>query len=168
MSQTKITAVGRFIRKNACFIHAVFLLMFTEVFANESEETGLVRKEHNLSDAGSAPWKGPDHLIGIGQYGEQLMTVDVSDNIRQGRVFINGRKVNPFLAPMPRYLYVATYEFPGPVSQPLRRTDGYWEGSIADCLIYDGKLRDDECFGVENYLCHKWMSAVSLERQGTF
>ena len=45
------------------------------------------------------------------------------------------------------------------IDQPLKRADGYWEGSIAECIIYDGKLNDQERRGVESFLYYKWISA---------
>ena len=124
----------------------------------------MVRRESSMSDEGSAPWWGLHSLIGTGAYGKTLMSYDVSDAIRQGAVYVNGSKVDPFKAPMPKDFYVATYEFPNPVSEAIRRTDGRWEGEVAECLFFDGKLSDQERRGIEAYLYRKWIASVSLTK----
>ena len=124
----------------------------------------MVRKEHDLSDVGSAPWRGLTKLIGIGSYGDRLMTPAVEDPVREGAVYINCEKVDPFTTTMPKEFYLATYEFGRPVDQVLKRADGYWEGSLAECIIYDGKLSVQERRGVEEYLYRKWISTPDLSR----
>jgi len=69
-----------------------------------------------------------------------------------------GEKVDPFVTPIPGGFYLITYEFPQPVDQPFKRADGYWEGSMAECIIFDGKLSHQERKGVEDYLYNKWLS----------
>jgi len=56
---------------------------------------------------------------------------------------------------MPTDFYVATYEFPEPVSAGLRRTDAHCEGRLAETLVFDGKLSHAERAGVEEYLRRK-------------
>jgi len=131
---------------------------------NHYQTIFMVRKEHDLSDLGSAPWQGLNKLIGTGEYGGFLMTPEVEEPIRQGAVYLNGTKVDPFTTAMPESFYLSTYEFPQPVDQALKRTDGYWEGSLAECIIFDKKLREEERRGVESYLYRKWISAVKINR----
>ena len=126
----------------------------------------MVRREHDLSSVGTSPWRDLSGLIGVGEYGKRLMSRDVSDDIRRGAVYVNGRKVDPFKHPMPTDFYVATYEFAKPVSKAFRRTDGHWEGQLAEVLVFDGKLSDSERAGIEQYLRRKWVSAVHLESPG--
>jgi hypothetical protein len=129
---------------------------------NNYQTIFMVRKEHDLSDVGSAPWQGLNKLIGIGSYGDLLMTPGVEDPIREGAVYINGKKVNPFTTPMPKDFYLATYEFSQPVDQAFKRADGYWEGSLAECIIFDGKISLEERRGVEAYLYRKWISGPDM------
>ena len=126
----------------------------------------MVRREHEFSSVGTAPWRDLSDLIGIGEYGQRLMSRDVGDEIRGGAVYLNGRKVDPFTAPMPEGFYVATYEFPKPIARGFRRTDGHWEGALAEVLAFDGKLSEAERAGLEEHLRRKWLSAVHLPAAG--
>ena len=59
---------------------------------------------------------------------------------------------------MPTDFYVATYEFHEQVSAGISRTDGHWEGQVAEMLVFDGKLSQAERAGIEEYLRRKWIS----------
>ena len=63
---------------------------------------------------------------------------------------------------MPTDFYVATYEFPEPVSAGLRRTDAHCEGRLAETLVFDGKLSHAERAGVEEYLRRNGISRFPL------
>ena len=124
----------------------------------------MVRRESSMSDEGAAPWRGLSDLIGADSYGRMLMTYGVSDAIGRGAVYLNGDRVDPFKTPMPEDFYLVTYEFPEPMDKPIHRTDGRWEGYLAECLILNGTLTDEERQGVEAYLYRKWIASVSLAR----
>jgi len=126
----------------------------------------MVRREHDLSSVGTSPWRDLSGLIGVGEYGKRLMSRDVSDDIRSGAVYVNSQKVNPFKHPMPTDFYVATYEFDKPIARAFKRTDGHWEGQVAEVLVFDGKLSAAERAGIEQYLRHKWLASVRLETPG--
>jgi len=76
--------------------------------------------------------------------------------------YLNGVKVDPFKTPMPKGFYLITYEFPRRIEKGFRTTERHYEGAIAECLVYDGKLSEEERKGVEEYLRQKWLSAVDL------
>ena len=120
----------------------------------------MVREEHSFSSVGTAPWRELSKFIGVGEYGKRLMSRGIAENTPTIAVFVNGRKVNPLTAPMPTNFHVATYEFPEPVKKGFRRTDGHWEGKIAEVLVFDGKLSPAERAGIEAYLYRKWISGI--------
>lgn len=72
----------------------------------------MVRREHDLSSECTAPWRELNDLIGVGRYGETLISEKVSDEIRNGAVYLNGVRVDPFKTPMTKGFYLITYEFP--------------------------------------------------------
>jgi len=123
----------------------------------------MVRREHELSSPGTSPWRDLSGLIGVGEYGKQLISRNVADDIRKGAVYLNGRKVDPFRTPMPKGFYVVTYEFPKPLARAFRRTDGHWEGELAEVIAFDGKLSDADRAGLEAHLRRKWLSAAHVE-----
>ncbi|MGD8240874.1 MAG: hypothetical protein PVH68_20150 [Armatimonadota bacterium] len=85
------------------------------------------------------------------------------DETRDGAVYLNGVKVDPFEAPMPVGFYVVTYELGSRAKKAFRTTEGHYEGAIAECVVYDAKLSEAERKGVEEYLRRKWISAVHVE-----
>ena len=123
----------------------------------------MVRREHDLSATRTSPWSGLNDLIGVGEYGDALMSTEVSDAIRGGAVYLDGGRVDPFATSMPTGFYQATYVLDAPAERALGRTTGHWEGALAECLMYDGELTDEERLGVEEYLRRKWLSAVHVE-----
>jgi len=123
----------------------------------------MVRREHDFSSIGTAPWQRLRPYIGIGEYGKRLMSTEAAQGLAQGAVYVNGRKVDPASAPMPKDFYLVSYEFAEKLDVGFNQTDGHWEGAIAECLVYDGKLSEAERQGIERHLSTKWLSAVNLE-----
>lgn len=125
----------------------------------------MVRREHDLSSVGTAPWEGLKPLIGVGEYGKKLFCDEAAKTLENSSVFVNGEKVDPKRAKMPQDFYIATYEFDKKKNNEnkLAGTDGHWEGIVAECLIFDGKLSDQERRSIEEYLRRKWLSAIDLQ-----
>ena len=123
----------------------------------------MVRREHDYSSAGTSPWRDLNGLIGVGEYGGRLMSEAAAREAAKGAVRVNGSAVDPATARMPKGFYVATYEFAQKIDRAFRTTDGHWEGAIAECLVYDGKLGPEERGRIESYLFRKWISEVHLE-----
>jgi len=121
----------------------------------------MVRKESDFSSEGTAPWRELDSLIGIGNYGEKLFAENISSSTTNGKVWINGAKVDPGSATMPKDFYIATYEFSEVIDNPLKITDGHWEGELTEVLVFNSRLSEKEREGVEEYLYRKWISGVS-------
>jgi len=48
----------------------------------------------------------------------------------------------------------------------INRTEGYWEGSIAEIILIDRALTETERKGIDEYLRRKWLSAVDLSFSG--
>ena len=121
----------------------------------------MVRKESDYSSSGTAPWRELDPLIGIGEYGGKLFNDTISPSTLNGNVWINGEKVNPREAAMPKDFYIATYEFAGVIDTSFKITDGHWEGELTEVLVFNSRLTETERRGVEEYLYRKWISGVS-------
>ncbi len=121
----------------------------------------MVRKESDFASKGTAPWRELDPLIGIGEYGGKLFNETVSSSTLNGNVWINGEKVNPREAAMPKEFYIATYEFAGVIDKPFKVTDGHWEGELTEVLVFNSRLTTKEREGLEEYLYRKWISKVS-------
>ena len=123
----------------------------------------MVRREHDFSAVGTAPWQSLRPYIGVGEYGKRLMSTEAAKGLRDGHVYVNGSKVDPAAAAMPADFYLVTYEFDEKIDVGFKQTDGHWEGAIAECLVYDGKCTEAERKGIEKYLSEKWLSALHLQ-----
>ena len=123
----------------------------------------MVRREHDFSAIGTAPWQRLRPYIGVGEYGKRLMSSEAARGLTKGAVYVNGSKVNPASAAMPKDFYLISYEFAKKIDVGFRQTDGHWEGALAECLVYDGKLSQAERQGIEKYLSKKWLSALNLQ-----
>ena len=124
----------------------------------------MVRREHDLSSVGTAPWRELNDWIGVGEFGRRLLSEKAAERMQAGALYVNGAKADPAKAPMPKGFYLVTYEFAEKMVGGFRTTEGHWEGAIAECIAFDGKLSEPERRGIEEYLLRKWLSAVHLER----
>gem|GEM_PF-1505692 len=122
----------------------------------------MVRREHDLSSVGTAPWQKLSPLIGTGTYGEKLFSNEAAASLAESRIFVNSEQVDPNNAEMPVDFYIATYEFDKPIKDIFGKSEGLWEGDVAECLVFDRPLADRERRGLEEYLRRKWISAVDL------
>ncbi len=86
----------------------------------------MVYKESSMSFPGTTPFRALDKLIDL----------QADSNFEDYQVI--------------------TKEFDHKVDTELKRTQGYWEGSLAEMIIYDGILSDEERLAVENGLRKKW------------
>ena len=119
----------------------------------------MVYKESSMSFAGSSPFTGLSKLIGRAEKPEeQLFDQGVSDLTKKGTTYLNGQEVNPFRTPNPMDYCILTVEFASKVQEPVRNTHGYWEGSLAEMLVFDGILSEKERIAVEAGLQKKWFS----------
>lgn len=119
----------------------------------------MVYKESSMSFPGSSPFKAMDGLIGKAHnIDKQLFNDDVSTLTRNGKTYLNGKEVDPFSHPNPMDYCILTIEFASKVSREFRNTQGYWEGSLAEILVYDGILSNKERLAVEEGLRKKWFS----------
>jgi hypothetical protein len=117
----------------------------------------MVYRESDMSFAGTSPFRDLDKYIGRGEYGkDQLFEDSVSELTRNGRVFINGEQVDPMKTPVPDGFFILTVELANKVEQQVKYTQGYWEGDLAEMMIFKGKLSDKERKKLEKGLSEKW------------
>lgn len=122
----------------------------------------MVYKESSMSFPGTSPFTGLDELIGKARNTDkQLFNEDVSKLTKNGKTWLNGKEVDPFSFPNPMEYCILTVEFASKVSKEFRNTQGYWEGSLAEILVYDGILSPKERMAVEEGLRKKWFSLAS-------
>ncbi len=78
-------------------------------------------------------------------------------------MYVDGAKVDVTTATMPTDFYLVSYQFDEKMDVQFNQTDGHWEGAVAECLIYDGKLTESDRQGIEKYLSQKWLAALTLQ-----
>ena len=91
----------------------------------------MVYKQGSLSFAGTTPFKTLD----------KLMELPFGHNAEEYRIF--------------------TKEFDLKMDTEIRTTSGYWEGSLAEFIVYDGILTEKERKAVEAGLKKKWFTILN-------
>ena len=121
----------------------------------------MVFRNHDLSKEGTGPWGGVDAYL-WDLRGKKALD-KVAPEFRSGTAWVNGEKVDPYATPPPMEFCIATFELSAKSNKEIDATSVDWEGAVAEFIAYDGKISEDERRGVEEYLRHKWISAVHLE-----
>jgi len=118
----------------------------------------MVYRESDMSFKGTSPFRDLDKYVGRADHGvSALLDSDVSDLTKKGRVFLNGEQVDPFSTPNPNKFCVLTVELSEKVTKEWKFTQGYWEGDLAEMMVFDGKLSDKEREKLEKVLIEKWL-----------
>ena len=135
-------------------------LTWLEKPVKEFQTIIMVYKESDMSFPGTSPFRDLDEYIGRANHGEAaLLDSEVSELTRQGRVFLNGELVDPFKTPNPLEFCILTVELSEKVVKDLKYTQGYWEGDLAEMMVFDGKLSDRERSKLEKALMEKWLGS---------
>lgn len=125
----------------------------------------MVYKESSMSFPGASPFKGLKTLIGKSENSEKSIFDEnkVLEKTKNGNVYLNGNKVNPFVTPNPMDYCILTVELESKSEIPISRTEGLWEASLAEMIFINRTLEDWERKGIEEYLRRKWLAKVDLK-----
>lgn len=119
----------------------------------------MVYKESDMSFAGKSPFIALSKYMGKSRDShEALFDPETTDaKTREGKVFLNGKRVDPFHTANPMNYCVLTVELASKAAESIKATEGYWEGSIAELIILNRALTEEERKGIEEYLRKKWL-----------
>ena len=147
----------------AAFDHVWVSIMKEEV--KDYQTLILVYRENSMSFPGTALFKGLNDLIGTSKdTGKAIFDAETIDSkTKNGEIYLNGEKVDPFNTPNPMAFSTLVVQLQSPSDVPIARTEGLWEGEIAEMLLIDRKLSDWERKGIEEYLRRKWLSTVDVK-----
>jgi hypothetical protein len=125
----------------------------------------MVYKESDMSFAGSSLFKGLKSVMGKSKdHTKSIFDLDATDEkTKKGEVFLNGEKIDPFNTPNPMDFCILTVQLDSKSDEGLKRTEGLWEGAVAEMIVIDKKLSDRERLGIEEYLRKKWFSTIDIE-----
>ena len=117
----------------------------------------LVYRESDMSFEGSSPFRELDSVIGRAKHGQtQLFSDAAIQNDKVGRVFLNGKEVDWRKTPISNNYCLLTIELKEAFDKELKYTQGYWEGDLAEMMIFDGTLSVKERQKLEKALMEKW------------
>ncbi len=120
----------------------------------------MVYKESTVSFAGTSPFKGLSEYMGKAKDSEfRFFSDSVSSLTRNGKVYLDGVLIDPLKTPNPMDYCLLTVELASRSDAQIKGTEGYWEGSLAEILIYDGILSETDRKAVEAGLRKKWFAA---------
>jgi hypothetical protein len=125
----------------------------------------FVYRESSMSLPGTAPFRELTKYMGkSADTGKRLFDPEDTDEAtKNGRVFLDGVKIDPFTTPNPMKFCLLTVELRSAVKEGFSVVDGNWEGDIAEMIFIDGVLSETERQGIEEHLRKKWFSAVDLD-----
>ncbi len=125
----------------------------------------MVYKESNMTLPGYSPFKAWNSLMGKSDNIDESLFNEsrVDENTKNGAVYLNGYKINPFHTPNPMDYCILTIQLANKSNIPISRTEGYWEGNIAEMIVVDRVLSDTERKGIEEYLRKKWLAGIELK-----
>jgi len=119
----------------------------------------MVYKESSVSFTGTSPFKGVSEYMGKAEDSESRFFSDsVSVFTRKGKVYLDGVLIDPLKTPNPMDYCLLTLELASRSGNQIKGTEGYWEGSLAEILLYDGILGESERKAVEAGLRKKWFT----------
>lgn len=120
----------------------------------------MVMKESSMSFPGTCLFRGLNKYLGKStDSGKRIFdpgTVDAKT--KNGKVYLNGKIIDPFHTPNPMKFCILTVEFESEITDKLTGVEGNWEGDIAEMIFIDKTLSDTERRGVEEYLRRKWFN----------
>ncbi len=121
----------------------------------------MVYRDHELSAPGTGPFAGVGACL-WDLTGDDEAMGKIAPEFRDAKAWLDGVPVDPQATAPPMDCSVVTFELAAPAEREIARTEGEWEGSVAEIIAFDGPLSDEERRGVEQYLRHKWTSEVHL------
>ncbi|MCK0156457.1 M64 family metallo-endopeptidase [Cellulophaga sp. F20128] len=147
---------------------AAFDKVWVESMENEIKDFHtviMVYKESSVSTPGTSLYRGLNQFIGKSKDHKKSMfdIESIDDRTKNGEVYLNGEKINPFTTPNPMDYCILTVQLASPSDVGLKRTEGLWEGAIAELIVIDRKLTEWERKGIEEYLRRKWFSTIDIE-----
>jgi hypothetical protein len=118
----------------------------------------MVYKESSMSFEGKSPFSALDDLIGRAEDPEkQMFSDEMKSALKGSKVYLNGQEIDPFTTPNPMEFCVLTVVFDVPFTEDLKNTSGYWEGTLAEFILFEGKISEEERQAVEKGLKQKWL-----------
>lgn len=147
----------------AAFDHVWVSIMPKEV--KDYQTVIMVYRESSMSFPGTSLFRGSNGWMGKSkESGKAIFDRDNIDALtKNGKVFLNGTQIDPFTTPNPMEFCILTVQLESKSDSGLARTEGLWEGSLAEMILLDRELEEWERKGVEEYLRRKWFSTVDLE-----
>ena len=147
----------------AAFDHVWVSFMQKEI--TDYQTIIMVYKESSMSFLGTSLFRGANSLLGKSKNpGKSIFDINnIDSKIKNGKVYLNGNQIDPFNTPNPMDFSILTVQLESKSDSGLARTEGLWEGSIAEMIFIDRELEEWERKGIEEYLRRKWFSTVDVE-----
>lgn len=132
---------------------------------NDVQTVILVYKESDMTQAGVGPFRELNKYLGTSSDPKQRIfdLETIADPTKNGKVYLNGKLVDPFNTANPLDYCILTVEFASVIKDSFSRFEGLWEGEIAEMIFLDGILSEEKRKGIEAYLHKKWFAGLSTQ-----
>jgi len=142
---------------------SVWFRRLSEGFDRRLRTIILAYQENELSVAGTAPFYGLDKFIPKHTDSSQLFADPTPSTNLDGRVYLNGKQVDPFTTANPMDFIVLSTVLTELKIKDVRETNPEWEGKLGELIIWDVELTENQIIGVNEFLRRKWLSTAHLE-----
>ena len=147
---------------------ATFDKMWLAIMENEVKDYQtiiMVYKESDMSFPSTSMFKELNGVMGKSKDSKKsIFNIETIDKkTKNGKVFLNGEKINPFTTPNPMEFCILTVQLDSKSTEAFKRTEGLWEGALAEMIVIDRALTDREREGVEEHLRRKWFSTLDIK-----
>lgn len=125
----------------------------------------MVYKESDMTMPGKSPFTGLSRYIGKSSDSRKRLfdPETINEKTKKGATYLNGKRVDPFDTPNPMNYCILTVELGSIAADSVMKTEGYWEGSLAELLLFNRILSENERKGIEEYMRKKWFSSFDLD-----
>lgn len=119
-------------------------------------------EENGFSREGTAPFYGLKPYMGRAAGQDQLFSDNVLSNFPNSTAYLNGHQVDPSDTHNSYQMKTLSVNLENSASLNLYACDEYWEGKIAELIVFDRVLDESETAGLHEYMRRKWLSTADL------
>lgn len=116
----------------------------------------IVYKESEMSQIGISPINALNPYLAYNGKSSILSNQNANENAKKSDYYLNGKKINPFVTANPMDFSMLFINMKEKDESPCSFIEGFWEGQIAEIMLFDRALTDSERVELESYIKSKW------------
>lgn len=127
----------------------------------------MVYDESQLSFPERGPFEALSYHMPKHEDSTRLFSNNTPATTLNGKTYLNGVQVDPQNTPNPMDFCILGTVLTEKSDRDFFYTDTHWEGRLAEMLLWDRALTDEELVGLSEHLRRKWITTADLESART-